>query len=200
MTPDRWDHNIHYHPLLLRALPPDAGRALDVGCGDGTFALRLAQRGLSVEGIDASPEAISTARRNAEGHPGVRLSVGDFMDAPLEGPYDYVSAIASLHHMPFEAALVKMQQLVRPGGVVAVLGCFEERTRDLAVSLIALPVNRWYLRKRGTHHYPLPTANPTMTLSEVRSATARVLPTARFRRHLLWRYSFVWRKPKRSGG
>lgn len=130
----------------------------------------------------------------------MRFSVGDFTDAPLEGPYDYVSAIASLHHMPFEPALVKMQQLVRPGGVVAVLGCFEERTKfDLACSCVALPVNRWYLRKRGAHDYPLPTAKPTMTLPEVRSATKRILPTARVRRHLLWRYSLVWRKPKRPG-
>jgi hypothetical protein len=28
-----FDHNDHYHPLLLRQVPRDAVTALDVGCG-----------------------------------------------------------------------------------------------------------------------------------------------------------------------
>lgn len=197
VTPERWNHNIHYHPLLLRAVPAGARRALDVGCGDGLFALRLAERVWWVEGIDESAEAIDAAKRNAGASPGVRFTVGDFMDARLEAPYDYVAAIASLHHMPFEDALRKMTQLVRPGGVLAILGLFQEQTRfDLAASLVALPVSRWHLRRRGAHDYPLPTANPTMTLSQIRRVAGGILPGALVRRHLLWRYSIVWIKPE----
>jgi 2-polyprenyl-3-methyl-5-hydroxy-6-metoxy-1,4-benzoquinol methylase len=36
---DRWNHNIHYHPVVLDALPPDCERVLDVGCGEGLLAL-----------------------------------------------------------------------------------------------------------------------------------------------------------------
>ncbi len=32
------------------------------------------------------------------------------------------------------------------------------------------------------------------TLAQVRQVCTRVLPGARVRRHLLWRYSLVWRK------
>jgi len=33
-------------------------------------------------------------------------------------------------------------------------------------------------------------------LAEVRAACARALPGATVRRHLLWRYSIVWRRPR----
>ena len=39
-----WDHNSYYQPRLLRALPARCERVLDVGCGKGEFAIRLAER------------------------------------------------------------------------------------------------------------------------------------------------------------
>ncbi|MEV4472391.1 class I SAM-dependent methyltransferase [Nonomuraea sp. NPDC049504] len=41
-----FDHNEHYHELLIRGIPEGAKQALDVGCGTGAFARRLAGRGL----------------------------------------------------------------------------------------------------------------------------------------------------------
>jgi hypothetical protein len=34
-----------------------------------------------------------------------------------------------------------------------------------------------------------------MTRAQVRAVAWDVLPGVRYRRHLLWRYSLVWRKP-----
>jgi len=34
----RWNHNIHYHRRILGAIPENAQRALDVGCGEGMLA------------------------------------------------------------------------------------------------------------------------------------------------------------------
>lgn len=36
-----WDSNIHYHTFLRKHLPSHMARALDIGCGTGTFARRL---------------------------------------------------------------------------------------------------------------------------------------------------------------
>ena len=56
-----WDHNGWYHRLLLAQVPPDAARVLDVGCGAGTLARRLASRTRSVDAVDCSPVMIAAA-------------------------------------------------------------------------------------------------------------------------------------------
>jgi ubiquinone/menaquinone biosynthesis C-methylase UbiE len=40
-------------------------RVLDLGCGDGRFALGVAPFTATVDGIDPDPEAIAAAKRNA---------------------------------------------------------------------------------------------------------------------------------------
>jgi SAM-dependent methyltransferase len=45
---------------------PPYGRALDLGCGSGIWAVRLAQRGWQVTGIDAVPKALRRADKRAE--------------------------------------------------------------------------------------------------------------------------------------
>lgn len=203
----RWDHNIHYHRVLLAAVPAPCQRALDVGCGDGVFALRLAERAGHVDGIDRSEEAVALGEQTLGDAPNVSLRVGDFMKDEFDAGYDFISAIASLHHMPFDGALTKIKSLLRPGGTLAVLGLYDERTlTDLMTSLIAVPINRRYLRKHGDAEPSLPSGDtctsatpvwtdPTMSLAEIRSETRRLLPGARVRRHLLWRYSVVWQRP-----
>jgi SAM-dependent methyltransferase len=57
-----WDHNSYYHERLLRALPPRCGRVLDVGCGAGRFAARLAEQADRVDALDASPAMITEAQ------------------------------------------------------------------------------------------------------------------------------------------
>jgi ubiquinone/menaquinone biosynthesis C-methylase UbiE len=58
-----WDHNCYYHERLLRALPARCARVLDVGCGAGEFAARLAERAEQVDALDRSPAMIAEARR-----------------------------------------------------------------------------------------------------------------------------------------
>lgn len=203
----RWDHNIHYHRLLLAAVPTACERALDVGCGDGAFASELADLAGHVDGIDLSEETIALGEQSLRDVPNITLQVGDFMKEEFDAEYDFISAIASLHHMPFDRALNKMKNLLRPGGTLAILGLYDERTlSDLVTSLVAVPVNRWYLRKHGDAPSPRPSAEtsssapptwtpPIMSLSEIRSEIERLLPGARVRRHLWWRYSVVWQRP-----
>jgi 2-polyprenyl-3-methyl-5-hydroxy-6-metoxy-1,4-benzoquinol methylase len=52
---DYWNHNVHYQPVILGAVPSGCGPALDVGCGDGMLAGRLAERCADVTGIDRDP-------------------------------------------------------------------------------------------------------------------------------------------------
>ena len=59
------------------------GRALDVGCGTGTNALWLAQRGFDVLGVDLSPLAVEKARAKSAGVRGCRFEALDFF---ADGP------------------------------------------------------------------------------------------------------------------
>ncbi|MEU6343877.1 class I SAM-dependent methyltransferase [Streptomyces sp. NPDC046977] len=195
-----FDHNDHYHRLLLSRVPPGALTALDVGCGTGRFARELAERGLRVEALDVSEEAVAAAGTA----PGVDFRVADVTAVRLpEGRYDVITCLASLHHVPF-ATVTALRAALAPDGVLLVLGCYRERTAaDRAVSLLAVPVNavarlsvavRERLRGRPRPAVRAPVRPPTMSLTEVRAEADRLLPGSRVRRLLFWRYFLVFRE------
>ena len=124
-----WNHNVHYQPVILGAVPPGCGPALDVGCGDGMLAGRLAERCAEVTGIDRDPRMITLARARAVGQSRVSFIEADFLDYPLEaGSFDFVCANTSLHHMDLAAALTAMIRLLRPGGRLAVIGLAADKS------------------------------------------------------------------------
>ena len=61
---------------------------------------------------------IAAARLRHSAVPNLRWLVGDMLTAPLvlDG-YDAVTAVASVHHMPLEAGLSRLAELIwrRPG-------------------------------------------------------------------------------------
>jgi len=86
-------------------------RVLEVGCGRGEVARRLAAGGLQITALDRSLRDSSPA-------PGVTFIEGDFLDFD-DGRFDAVVFTASLHHMsPLGAALDRAHQLLAPGGLV----------------------------------------------------------------------------------
>lgn len=192
----QYDHNEHYTDLLLRQVPSGCRNALDVGCGDGGLARRLVDRfGVAVTGMDLDPAMVELARMKTLSLP-IRFVEADFMRYRFDEQFDFVSAAASLHHMPFNQALDKMASLLRPGGVLAVLGLFREASpTDIAVALVASPVNAFYALNRGWSSGRAPIRPPDMTLREIREAVSSTLPDARLRRLLLWRYLITWQKP-----
>jgi SAM-dependent methyltransferase len=112
-----WDHNGRYHEFLLHRLPARPARALDVGCGTGAFARRLAQRAEAVDAVDVSTQMIAAAEAASAGIGNVRCLLGDIRTLELEpGSYDVVTAIASVHHLPAGERLLRLAELVRPGG------------------------------------------------------------------------------------
>lgn len=80
------------YALLDRLVPP-YGRLLEVGCGTGEIALRLAASGRRVVATDISPGMIAAARAGAAGHPaGDRVTwhtvpAGEIATA-VAGPFD----------------------------------------------------------------------------------------------------------------
>lgn len=189
-----FNHNDHYHALVLRQVPKGAARALDVGCGTGTFARRLAGRGITVDAIDADQRMIEAA--SATPSPNVTFRRADVTSAELPaGRYDFISCLASLHHVPFDT-VTRLRAALKPGGVLAVLGCYrEDFPRDLPVSLLAVGVNAVARLTRLGHgeRMSAPVAIPSSTLVEIRADAARLLPGGSVRKLLFWRYLLVFK-------
>jgi ubiquinone/menaquinone biosynthesis C-methylase UbiE len=194
---DYWNHNVHYQRVILDAVPAGCGPAIDVGCGDGLLACRLAARCAAVTGIDQDEKMVAVARERGRAVPAVSFVQADFLAYPLDdASFDFACANTALHHMDFGAALVKMARILRPGGRLAVVGLAREGSpADWAIGAAGLPANIWYKYTRGEGNPGAPVMAPDMTWSQVRSTAARLLPGARYRRHLLWRYSVTWLKP-----
>jgi SAM-dependent methyltransferase len=196
---DRWNHNLHHHPVLLDAVPERCRLALDVGCGDGVLTRQLATcvgPAGRVVGLDRDGPTLERARATLA--PGVDWVLGDVLHAPFAPDrFDFVASVAALHHVDTVAGLSAMAALLRPGGTLAIVGLARSRyPRDLPRDATAAVVSRWY-RLRRTHwvHQAPIVWPPPDTYDELAAITARVLPGATFRRHLLWRCSITWRRP-----
>ncbi len=193
----RWNHNVHYHPLVLAAVPPGCRTALDVGCGEGMLTRRLRAVVPSVTGIDPDGPSIELARTPSDGA-GIEYVRADVLAHPFEpGSFDMVASIAVLHHVDTAAGLSRMRELLRPGGVLAVVGIPRRRLpHDLPYELAGAVAHRWYRARRGYWEHSAPTVwPPPDTFAQVRATARRLLPGARLRRHALWRYSLLWTKP-----
>ncbi len=110
---------------VLDLAGPLAGRdVLDVGCGDGTYALAAARAGARVMGVDRSAAVVEAARRNAAdaGLP-LQLQVADVRALPFRpGRFDVVLAVTVLCFVRDpRRAVTEMARVLRPGGVL-VLG------------------------------------------------------------------------------
>jgi ubiquinone biosynthesis O-methyltransferase len=102
-------------------------RVLDVGCGDGEFAVELKKRGAIVVGIDASAEMIDAAKSRSK----LQNADVDFQVAMAErlpfpaGQFDVVTAITILCFVDDAAPVFQeIARVLRPGGrlVIGELG------------------------------------------------------------------------------
>jgi SAM-dependent methyltransferase len=192
-----WNHNIHYYPLLLDAAPARCERALDVGCGEGLLVRALRGRASHVTGIDLDAASVEQARHDYA-DAGVDFVVGDLLTHPFEpASFDLVVSCAALHHMDEAAALARMRDLLRPGGALAVVGLARSRyPGDLPRELVGVGVDRVHKARRTLWESGAPTVwPPERTYGEIRDLARRLLPGARFRHRLLWRYTLSWTKP-----
>lgn len=199
MKTNRWNHNLHYHPLILAAAPAHCARALDVGCGDGVLTRALRAVSDRVVGIDRDSPSIESAR--AQGGEGVAYVLGNFLEHQFQpASFDLVASVAALHHMDAEVGLTRMSSLVRPGGALVVVGLAQSRQLgDFALDLAGAVATRVYthiLRKRYWEHDAPKVWPPPLSYAEVRATAARLLPGVKYRRHVLWRYSLVWIRPR----
>lgn len=105
--------------LLARVGPARGVSILDMGCGDGVVATRLAQDGASVTGLDASANMIVAARRRADAAGvDIELVESDACDLPFPAErFDRVVSVATLCFVDDPSQSIReMVRVLKPGG------------------------------------------------------------------------------------
>ena len=135
----------------VASMLPAEARVLDVGCGYGRVALRLARAGHEVEGLDLSPNLIEAACRvsEAEGLP-VTFTVGSMRRLPYPSAgFDAVICLWSAFHELLEVegqreTIGEMWRVLRPGGFALIEGpLYEEPSaEDIATGARRGPEHR----------------------------------------------------------
>jgi trans-aconitate methyltransferase len=155
----RWDAHTYdtgfafvteYGASLLDLLPvqPPAS-VLDIGCGTGTHAGALRQRGFQVVGVDRDEAMV---RRASQRHPDVEFLTADVVDLDLGRRFDAALSNAALHWMPDQAAaLGAVRRHLREGAalVAEMGGKGNVRTVDHAIvsAVVALGLPEPRIRK-----------------------------------------------------
>ncbi len=131
----------------VRAHLDPGARVLELGCGTGTTAIRLADAVAAITATDIAAAMLDIARgRAAEaGVTNVTFTQADAAEVVAGAPYDAVMAFNLLHLLPDRAAtLAAIRRDLRPGGLlICKTICLAEPGQSWKLRLalaVALPV------------------------------------------------------------
>ena len=202
-----WTTNNHYHNLLLKHVPQNCENALEIGCGTGAFARRLAERCKHVIALDLSSEMIRVARSRSSQFENLEFQLADAMtwDFP-QSHFDYICSIATLHHLQQRELFVRMKDALKPCGVLVILDLVQSNTLvERMLDVLALGVSgslrlihngrlkpsaevRKAWEQHGQH-------DSYSTVTQMRALADEIFPGSSVERRLFWRYTLRYQKP-----
>ncbi len=112
----------NYTELLISHIPQTVRSVLDVGCGVGTTARKLLERGFQVDGV--SPNGVLTDIAKQQLGDRARIFECRFQDLETERRYDLILFSESLLFIPLEAAFTLAIRLLNPGGYILITDIF----------------------------------------------------------------------------
>lgn len=137
----------HRTPWIVETVEQCLGsagvRVLDVGCGAGFLSNRLALRGWSVAGIDASASSLEIAAAR-DATRSVRYEIADARELPFRSAsFDVVTAMDFLEHVDEPGRVIaEASRVLRPGG----LFFFHTFNRTLLAWLIVIKGVEWFVK------------------------------------------------------
>lgn len=194
--PTYWNHNAAYYDWISRETASCAS-VLDVGCGDGALSAYLDDGRKTVTGIDPDEGCIQTAQaRSCEN---AEFLCADFMTCPFDRTFDAVVFVASLHHMEMPSAVRKAKALLNPGGKLLIVGLAKPSSvldyivEALRVFPCAVISRLKHMKTSEEQSIPVSYVFPAM--NEVRETARELLPGAKLRNGLYYRYLLKWEAP-----
>ena len=132
---DRLEHIVRVHDNL-RSLLGRPLNVLDLGCAQGYFCFKLAERGANVHGVDYLDKNIALCNAIAHSHPQLSVSfevgrVEDAIERLEPGRYDLVLGLSIFHHIIHEKGVEAVKRLLEraaalSGALVVELALREE--------------------------------------------------------------------------
>lgn len=116
---------------IIECLPKNK-TVLDIGCGIGKLANRIADFSKETIGIDIAEDRIETAKQ-IHNKKNLKFFVSDAYDLPLKG--DSVDVIVSLgvfHHLELEKIAPEIDRILKKNGIMLVLDIYEGFQRPSA--------------------------------------------------------------------
>ncbi len=121
-----WD----YREALVRFIGPGAGRALEVGCGEGRVSRELRKLGYNVTASDVAAPMVEAARQanSADDYAVAPAASQPFADASFDLVVAY-NVLMDVEDVP--AAVAEARRLLKPGGVlfISLVHPFRDRGR-----------------------------------------------------------------------
>ncbi len=134
-----------YGTGLIDLLNPRPGeRILDAGCGTGELTQQIAERGVSVMGLDAAGPMIAKA---TEQFPSLPFQVADITTVDLPERFDAIFSNAVLHWVTdYEAAIRQLKKHLKPGGRLVVEFGGKDNVKQITDTVLHELQKRGYAR------------------------------------------------------
>jgi 2-polyprenyl-3-methyl-5-hydroxy-6-metoxy-1,4-benzoquinol methylase len=163
-------YELAFEHMLEKVKPLPGSVFLEVGCGPGFHAMRLARRGYKVKAVDFSDAVLDMARENARAA-GLEhlIDVGreDLVDLSYDDhTFDYALCWGVLMHVPeVERAIEELSRIIVPGGHLIVHEGNVHSPEAIAILAAKRMTRRPGLRRTpaGVEHWKETSAGPLLT-------------------------------------
>ena len=196
--PAYWNHNVAYYDWIKNAAAA-CKDILDVGCGDGSLVRYLDDGKRKVVGIDADEECVKRALSESDSK-NTQFICSPFETYNFEKKFDAVTFVASIHHMDMTAALNKAKSILKPDGMILIVGLAKPSNfSDWMVEtfrVIPCGILSKIRHMQSSEEKNIPTSYHFPEMNEIRTTVNTLLPASKIRYGLFYRYLLYRKKPE----